>query len=154
MPGHENDRNINQRIGKIITKKTKFQFNWIKFNFGTHDIVKLYTHHSEAIMVGYDELKQLSELIEYKEQDSIFYVEPAPNDLAKGTAERFIDNLEQTLNRPLILLKNYIYLIITMIVILISIVITIYIMFRNKCFKLRHRIQKKMEKRNRCPCEL
>ena len=106
--GHEVDCKINsdiiffslnsfQRIGNKIIKKSLQQYNMIAANLIKGDTRRINTHHPEPILTSYDELKAIFELIVHNEGSKTFYVDPLPDDLSLGTAEKWITGIKKSI---------------------------------------------------------
>ena len=143
--GHEVDCKINsdiiffslnsfQRIGNKIIKKSLQQYNMIAANLIKGDTRRINTHHPEPILTSYDELKAISELIVHNEGSKTFYVEPLPDDLSLGTAEKWINGIKNYFYNIFSFFGNYIYLILLIIFIIILTLIILYLCFRTRCF--------------------
>ncbi len=123
-----------QRKGKNIIKKTRKEYNWIISNLVKNELRQLNTHHPDAVLIGYDELKVISEIMPQHEGTNTYYVEPIPDDLSRGLAEKWIDGIKSKFINIFKTLKNYIFIIIIIIIGILFFLIFSYTSLRTKCF--------------------
>lgn len=129
-----------QRIGDKIIKTNSEKLDWITISPFDLNWKPMYTHHPEILLSNIDEIKEISEIIENKIEDKTFFTRPIPDDLAKGTAERFIENIKTNILKPFKVLYNYINLVVTIILGLIIFILYGYFLYKTRCCFLRKKL--------------
>ena len=89
-------------------------------------------------------MNEVSELIPQHGGGHTFYVEPIPDDLSNGLAEKWIDWIKNKFSNFFNHLKNIIYIIILIIIGVVIFLIIFYISLRTKCFGIGLLIKTKL----------
>ena len=137
-----------QRVNKAMRTIKKRQFNTINIQPAQPFVQQANFHHPNPILVGYDELKQLSDLIEVKENENHYFVKAIADDLAAGQAEKFINNFITKTENFFMHARNYIFYMIFIILSCILIFVIICVIVRKRLYKIIYKVKKNKNKSN------
>ena len=96
-------------------------------------------------MTGYDELKEISGQIIYIEGDNTYYVQPIADDLALGTAEKWMNGSSPAFFDIFKFFKNYVFIFIFIVVLIKMFIILLYLTVRIGCYGLFRAVKRQIK---------